>query len=168
MLFRKFDGFSLIEISIVLVIVGVMLGSIFKGRELLTQVRIKSVADGFSNIQTLVMLYSSTYDDKILSNPETVWSKLAAAELLPSDAPPSSKLGGIYSIHSVDESFVLRLGEGERSAKAFLTRTQAFGIQTRLADSAKVVVRNKSQQPVVLSENDKDDNELYTVEIVLQ
>ncbi|MDR1208385.1 MAG: prepilin-type N-terminal cleavage/methylation domain-containing protein [Holosporales bacterium] len=168
MLQRRLDGFSLIEISIVLVIVGVMIGSIFKGRELLTQVKIKSSADGFANIQTLIMLYSNTYDGKILDKPENVWSKLAAAELLLSSDPPLSKLGGTYSIVSVNGSCVLRLGGGEHSATAILTRAQAFGIYARLAGSATVIIRNKSQQAVVLSENDKDDKELYTIEIVLR
>jgi prepilin-type N-terminal cleavage/methylation domain-containing protein len=165
---RRLDGFSLIEISIVLVIVGVMLGSIFKGRELLTQVKIKSVADGFSNIQTLIMLYSNTYDGKIFDTPENIWSKLASAELLPSSDPPLSKLGGAYSVVSVDNSYVLRLGGGEHSATSILTRTQAFGIYARLADSATVIIRNKNKQPVTLSGNDKDDKELYTVEIVIR
>ncbi|HTO50223.1 MAG TPA: prepilin-type N-terminal cleavage/methylation domain-containing protein, partial [Burkholderiales bacterium] len=40
---RKQTGFTLVEIAIVLVIIGLLLGGILKGQEMITQARIKNV-----------------------------------------------------------------------------------------------------------------------------
>ncbi|MDO9008307.1 MAG: prepilin-type N-terminal cleavage/methylation domain-containing protein, partial [Thiobacillus sp.] len=44
---RHQSGFTLIEIAIVLVIIGLLLGGILKGQELITQGRIRNVANDF-------------------------------------------------------------------------------------------------------------------------
>lgn len=54
-------GFTLIEIAIVLVIVGLLLGGVLKGQELITQARIKNVANDFNNIATAIYGYQDRY-----------------------------------------------------------------------------------------------------------
>ena len=44
-------GFTLVEIAVVLVIVGLLLGGILKGRELINSARVRSLADTSSTIQ---------------------------------------------------------------------------------------------------------------------
>ena len=39
------SGFTLVEIAIVLVIIGLLLGGVLKGQELITQAKIKNVAN---------------------------------------------------------------------------------------------------------------------------
>jgi prepilin-type N-terminal cleavage/methylation domain-containing protein len=164
---KKVAGFSLIEVSIVLVIMGVMLGAILKGRDVLAQAKAKGTADDFTNIQTIITLYANDYDATILNSPNDVWKKLANAELLESDTPPSSKLGGAFSLVKEGEHLVLRLGAGEDSATAFLTRAQALGIVARLGNSKKVIVRNKSKEAVSIQDT-SSDKELYTIEMRIE
>ncbi|UCV11046.1 prepilin-type N-terminal cleavage/methylation domain-containing protein [Dechloromonas denitrificans] len=54
-------GFTLVEIAIVLIIIGLLLGGALKGQELITQARIKSVAADFSNITVAIYGYQDRY-----------------------------------------------------------------------------------------------------------
>lgn len=47
----KQDGFTLVEIAIVLVIIGLLLGGILKGQELITSARVRNMADQNSSVQ---------------------------------------------------------------------------------------------------------------------
>jgi len=58
-------GFTLIEIAIVLVIIGLLLGGVLKGQELINNAKVKSYATDFRNIP--IMLYG--YQDKFKSLP---------------------------------------------------------------------------------------------------
>ncbi len=55
MYIRKNQGFTLIEIAIVLVIIGLLLGGVLKGQELINSAKVKSYATDFRNIP--VFLY---------------------------------------------------------------------------------------------------------------
>ena len=48
---NKQQGFTLVEIAIVLVIIGLLLGGILKGQELINSARVRNLADQNSNIQ---------------------------------------------------------------------------------------------------------------------
>ena len=54
-------GFTLIEIAIVLVIIGLLLGGILKGQELITQGRIRNVGNDFQSVTAAVNLYQDRY-----------------------------------------------------------------------------------------------------------
>ena len=62
---RRQSGFTLIEIAIVLVIIGLLLGGILKGQELINSARVKNLATDFRNIP--VFIYG--YQDKFKSLP---------------------------------------------------------------------------------------------------
>lgn len=49
--FKKQSGFTLVEIAIVLVIIGLLLGGILKGQELINSARVRNLADQNSGIQ---------------------------------------------------------------------------------------------------------------------
>jgi prepilin-type N-terminal cleavage/methylation domain-containing protein len=62
-------GFTLVEIAIVLVIIGLLLGGILKGQEMITQARIKNVINDFNGVVTAITSYQDRYralpgDDK--------------------------------------------------------------------------------------------------------
>src|SRR6195256_6662031 len=66
---RKQAGFTLVEIAIVLVIIGLLLGGILKGQEMITQAKIKNVVNDFNGITVAVTSYQDRYrflpgDDK--------------------------------------------------------------------------------------------------------
>jgi prepilin-type N-terminal cleavage/methylation domain-containing protein len=58
---RKQSGFTLIEIAIVLVIIGLLLGGILKGQELITQGRIRNVSNDFQSVTAALNLYQDRY-----------------------------------------------------------------------------------------------------------
>src|SRR5256885_4222561 len=54
-------GFTLVEIAIVLVIIGLLLGGILKGQEMITQAKIKNVINDFNGITVAVTSYQDRY-----------------------------------------------------------------------------------------------------------
>ncbi len=65
----KQTGFTLIEIAIVLVIIGLLLGGVLKGQELINSARVKNLATDFKNIPVYIYGYQDKYralpgDDK--------------------------------------------------------------------------------------------------------
>lgn len=58
---HKQSGFTLVEIAIVLVIIGLLLGGILKGQEMITQAKIKNVMADFSGISAAYHGYQDRY-----------------------------------------------------------------------------------------------------------
>jgi prepilin-type N-terminal cleavage/methylation domain-containing protein len=54
-------GFTLVEIAIVLVIIGLLLGGILKGQEMITQARIKNVINDFNGLTAAYASYQDRY-----------------------------------------------------------------------------------------------------------
>jgi prepilin-type N-terminal cleavage/methylation domain-containing protein len=57
----KQQGFTLVEVAIVLVIIGLLLGGILKGQEMIMQARIKNVIADFSGISAAYYGYQDRY-----------------------------------------------------------------------------------------------------------
>src|SRR5262245_61157971 len=58
---QKTQGFTLVEIAIVLVIIGLLLGGILKGQEMITQAKIKNVISDFSGVSAAYHGYVDRY-----------------------------------------------------------------------------------------------------------
>ena len=58
---RTEKGFTLVEIAIVLVIIGLLLGGILKGQEMITQAKIKNVVADFSGVSAAYYGYQDRY-----------------------------------------------------------------------------------------------------------
>ncbi|MFO7542286.1 MAG: prepilin-type N-terminal cleavage/methylation domain-containing protein [Thiobacillus sp.] len=58
---HKQSGFTLIEIAIVLVIIGLLLGGILKGQELINSARVKNLATDFRNIPLFIYGYQDKF-----------------------------------------------------------------------------------------------------------
>src|SRR3979411_1054233 len=58
---KRQQGFTLVEIAIVLVIIGLLLGGILKGQEMITQAKIKNVIADFSGISAAYHGYVDRY-----------------------------------------------------------------------------------------------------------
>src|SRR5260221_3007413 len=54
-------GFTLIEIAIVLVIIGLLLGGVLKGQELINNAKVKSYATDFRNIPIMIYGYQDRF-----------------------------------------------------------------------------------------------------------
>jgi prepilin-type N-terminal cleavage/methylation domain-containing protein len=55
------SGFTLVEIAIVLVIIGLLLGGILKGQELINSARVKNLANDFRTIPTYIYAYQDKF-----------------------------------------------------------------------------------------------------------
>ena len=72
-------GFTLVEIAIVMVIIGLLLGGILKGQEMITQAKIKNIINDFNGVTVAVTSYQDRYraipgDDQ---NATTRWTTQA-------------------------------------------------------------------------------------------
>jgi prepilin-type N-terminal cleavage/methylation domain-containing protein len=109
-------GFTLVEIAIVLVIIGLLLGGILKGQEMITQAKIKNVIADFSGISAAYHGYQDRYraipgDDKGASR----WTGISAL------GDGDGHLMGVYnSATSTDES---RLWWEDLRRAGFITGT---------------------------------------------
>lgn len=80
---RKQTGFTLVEIAIVLVIIGLLLGGVLKGQELVSNAQAKGLSNDLKNIQTMIYGYQDRFKaipgDDPLANTHLVGATLAAA-----------------------------------------------------------------------------------------
>jgi prepilin-type N-terminal cleavage/methylation domain-containing protein len=58
---NKQTGFTLIELAIVLVIIGLLLGGVLRGQELINSAKVKNMARDFQNVQVYVYGYQDKY-----------------------------------------------------------------------------------------------------------
>ncbi|MDR0625636.1 MAG: prepilin-type N-terminal cleavage/methylation domain-containing protein [Holosporales bacterium] len=173
---RKIYGFSLIEVSIVLLIAGIIFGAVLKGKDLIEQAKIRSVAADFFNLQSFISLYSTDYND-LFDQPFLVWEKLHAASMAPSPNPPNSKLGGSFSISRIYGKHYLTLAavdhEDEGEGRAFLTFSQAKSLYAKLTsdqsgDSDAVIVQNSKGDVVNINKIKYSTNDRFSVSLLIE
>jgi len=108
---RNQSGFTLIEIAIVLVIIGLLLGGVMKGQELINSAKVKNLAADFKNTS----LYIYSYQDKFRALPgddALATSHVTGATVATTpDATPTvvgnGRIDGAWdSITKTDESFL--------------------------------------------------------------
>ncbi|MDP4725481.1 MAG: prepilin-type N-terminal cleavage/methylation domain-containing protein [Alphaproteobacteria bacterium] len=154
----RLAAFSLIELSVVLVIVGVLMGAIFKGQDLLDIAKVRSVVHDFQHIKVAIHNYQDTYGALPGNDPNaemrfgsgvakgrgngliestestSVWVHLHKAGDWESTTPPTSKFGGNYDIvSSVDESMPgnwIRLSKD--NGQALLTPKQVQKLMSKI------------------------------------
>ncbi len=95
-------GFTLIEISIVLAIIGLLLGGVLKGQEMMTNAKIKRMANDFNGISAAVFSYLDRYGALPGDDPRAAarWGGTAA----PATAGDGLIQGNFNSATATDES----------------------------------------------------------------
>lgn len=58
---RQQTGFTLVEIAIVLVVIGLLLGGVLKGQELINQAKVKNLANDLNGVSSAVYMYQDRY-----------------------------------------------------------------------------------------------------------
>lgn len=135
-MFSRQRGFTLIEISIVLVIIGLLLGGVLKGQEMINEAKIRNIEKDMDGIAAAVYTYQDRYkalpgddpgatrwkakggngDGKITggsSDDESLafWNHLRYAGLLHGDpestSAPQHGAGGVFSIQGESGSLLL-------------------------------------------------------------
>jgi prepilin-type N-terminal cleavage/methylation domain-containing protein len=130
------SGFTLVEIAIVLVIIGLLLGGILKGQEMITQAKIKNVIADFSGISAAYHGYQDRYRAIPGDDPgaATRWAAAPAA----TSGNGNGVVAGAYNSTTVtDESrlwwdHLRRSGfvAGSGSQQPFNAVTGMIGVQT--------------------------------------
>jgi prepilin-type N-terminal cleavage/methylation domain-containing protein len=86
---KQQSGFTLVEIAIVLVIIGLLLGGVLKGQELINQAKVKNVANDLNGVGAAVYAYQDRY--KALPGDDDG----AAARWTTAPVPPNGNRNGI-------------------------------------------------------------------------
>lgn len=154
-------GFTLIELAIVLLVIGLIAGAIFKGQDLLESAKIRAVLNDINRFKLAIHTYQETYHtlpgddskasthfgtsipngngDGIIKDKEKdyFWQHLNKAGELGSDNAPVSKLGGRYSVvyQPNDDSpgHWIQLGKenGDNANGGLLTPKQALMLKSK-------------------------------------
>lgn len=160
----KQGGFTLIEIAIVLVIIGLLLGGILKGQELINSAKVKNLANDFRTIPLFIYGYQDKFralpgDDKEVGTHLTGLNPDAATT-------PAGKIGnGVIdgnwnSTTQTDESYLfwqhVRLagfGSGSTvvSGGDYLPTNAeggTVGIQSGTSDATKTPIKDKNDAAI--------------------
>lgn len=99
------SGFTLVEIAIVLVIIGLLLGGILKGQELINSAKAKSLANDFRAIP----VYIYGYQDKFRALPGDDLSASTHVALTPAagNGDGNGRIGGAWNSVAVGDESVL-------------------------------------------------------------
>ena len=98
---KQQSGFTLVEIAIVLVIIGLLLGGVLKGQEMITQAKIKNVANDLNGLTAAVYSYQDRYKRLPGDDPgANRWSLIT----VPASAGGNTLDGAYNSTTNTDES----------------------------------------------------------------
>jgi prepilin-type N-terminal cleavage/methylation domain-containing protein len=103
----KQSGFTLVEIAIVLVIIGLLLGGILKGQEMIVQAKVKNSIQDFSGVSAAYYGYQDRYRAIPGDDPgATRWAGASVSSGgTPTNVPGDRVLTGLYnSTTATDES----------------------------------------------------------------
>lgn len=151
----RLNAYSLIEIGIALMIVGVLVGAVIKGRDMLEGARHISIVKDFQNIKRALCAYQDTYlaipgDDSGANrfgadvqpgngdlqitgqDVSKVWVHLHAAELWRDKNFPTSKLGGVYIVESDPNQQVWIVLAHNNDKGPILTPRQALRLKNKI------------------------------------
>lgn len=103
------NGFTLVEIAIVLVIIGLLLGGVLKGQELINSAKAKSLVNDFRTISTAVYAYQDRFRFMPGDDPAAGQHVGGANASSPSgEARGNGRVGGNWnSTTATDESFLV-------------------------------------------------------------
>lgn len=154
-------AFSLLELSIVLVIMGVLAGGVLKGKAILDNAKIQGIATDFQRYKLMISEYKESYHalpgddpnatnhfsdtqngngDGIISDNDVnlFWTHLFKAGIINTNCAPSSKIGGYFNpVHSPNSELLghwMILGSGPASKLGLLTPKQAKFLKSKVED----------------------------------
>lgn len=139
-------AFSLIEISIVLIIIGVLSAAVLKARDVIESARLQSVALEIVHYRTLIERYRDQFGkfpghtaSSSTMRLQESWNSLFEVGLLSEDVIPSSKMGGQFSVMYLEKPYrpgvYLLLSESLGSMnRGALTPQQALKLKEKVGE----------------------------------
>src|SRR5215468_5815207 len=101
------SGFTLVEIAIVLVIIGLLLGGILKGQELINSARVKNLANDFRVIPTYIYAYQDKFKSLPGDDTQVVTHLGATGTQAPNPPAGNGVINGNWNSNTnTDESFL--------------------------------------------------------------
>jgi prepilin-type N-terminal cleavage/methylation domain-containing protein len=106
---KRQSGFTLVEIAIVLVIIGLLLGGVLKGQELINSAKVKNIAGDFKNLPVFIYGYQDKFkrlpgDDPSADGTRFTGFKLATKS---GQTPGNGKIEGVWNSTDVTSENVL-------------------------------------------------------------
>jgi prepilin-type N-terminal cleavage/methylation domain-containing protein len=154
---RHQSGFTLIEIAIVLVIIGLLLGGILKGQELINSARVKNLGTDFRNIPLFIYGYQDKFRTLPGDDPNAV-AHVGTTSIVPGNGNGNGVIEGNWdSTTATDESVLFwqhvrlaGLAPGITTIPATLPGEYnpknasggIIGIQSGTTDTAKTPIKN--------------------------
>lgn len=120
---RKLEGYSLIEISIVLLIIGIITSAMLKGKDLIDSAKLDSVVNDVRSLQLAYTQYVQTFAEKPDND---LFKKLNDAGLIDSESFKKPKIGGEYKIIKQENNNVTLQITNLNKKQAQLLRTKAM------------------------------------------
>jgi prepilin-type N-terminal cleavage/methylation domain-containing protein len=126
---NKQAGFTLVEIAIVLVIIGLLLGGVLKGQELINSAKVKNIVGELKSVST----FAYAYQDRFRALPGddgTPATHVNTGQLATTPAAPAARGNGLIegawnSVTTTDESYLfwqhVRLANLATGSTAFAT-----------------------------------------------
>lgn len=160
---QSLPGFTLIELSIVMIIVGIIMAGVFKGQDLIESARLQSTLSEMNRIKMTALQYREQFgawpgNDKnattrfgdgapsgngkgliLAEEAKNVWKHLSAAQFLDNEEAPSAKAGGFFSImgnptETQKGNWIILSGE-EGTLKPALTPKQAMTLKSKMDEA---------------------------------
>ena len=108
---KQQTGFTLVEIAIVLVIIGLLLGGVLKGQELINNAKVKNLANDFRSISTFVYAYQDRFralpGDDLAANTHVNGCTLTKTTNNSKKVRGNARIDGAWnSATNTDESFL--------------------------------------------------------------
>lgn len=104
---RNQSGFTLIEIAIVLVIIGLLLGGVLKGQELINSAKVKNLATDFRNIPVYIYGYQDKFKALPGDDPGVVTHVNGTLATTPNNLQGNGVIDGLWNSQTkTDESYL--------------------------------------------------------------
>lgn len=158
---RKQSGFTLIEIAIVLVIIGLLLAGVLKGQELINSAKVKNLATDFKNVPVFIYGYQDKFKALPGDDANAVAHLGAAAAAAPVATAGNGIIDGLWKpAANTDETYIFwqhvrlaGLAPGSTTiGDATYLPTNAVGGQIGITNSAASPITNLKGSYIVCSD----------------